>query len=147
MTLETDFPVAIEQDLGTGAYQKGLQALKASDRSLIKPSNTRLCQGSADIDTRLAEQQPQSPRWDYVMAYDQTLHFVEVHPAHTSEVSAIIRKKEWLMAWLKNSKLGKLESPRRFHWLASDKIAITKGSKQARAAAQMGLTPVRQLTL
>lgn len=24
MTLETDFPVAIEQDLGTGAYQKGL---------------------------------------------------------------------------------------------------------------------------
>jgi hypothetical protein len=50
MTLETDFPVAIEQDLGTGAYQKGLQALKASDRSLIKPGNTRLCQGSADID-------------------------------------------------------------------------------------------------
>ena len=147
MTLEKDFPTAVDEDLGAGAYQKGLQALKASDRSLIKPGNPRLCHGSADIDTGLASQQPHSSRWDYVMAYDQTLHFVEVHPAHTSEVSAVIRKKEWLMAWLKSSKLGKLESPRCFHWLASDKIAITKGSKQARAAAQMGLMPVRQLRL
>ncbi|WP_200834048.1 hypothetical protein [Nitrincola tapanii] len=41
----------LQSNQGTGAYQKGLQALKASDRSQIKPGNTRLCLGSADIDS------------------------------------------------------------------------------------------------
>ncbi|HCW88968.1 MAG TPA: hypothetical protein DHU56_02740 [Marinobacter sp.] len=123
MTLEKDFPTAIEKDLGAGAYKKGLQALKAADRSLIKPGNARRCHGSADIDSSLAARQSQASRWDYVIAHEQTLHFVEVHPAHTSEVSQVIKKKEWLMAWLTNAETGKLDAPRRFHWVASGKVA------------------------
>ncbi len=147
MTVEKEFPKTIEKDLGEGAYKKGLQALKAADRALVKPGNSRLCHGSADIDSSLAAQQPQASRWDYVIAHDQTLNFVEVHPAHTSEVSQVIKKKEWLMAWLKTAETGKLDAPRRFHWVASGKVAITRNSKQARAAAQKGLMPVRQLAL
>lgn len=147
MTLEKNFPKAIEKDLGKGVYRKGLQALKAADRSLIRPGNPRHCLGSADIDSSLAAKQPQASRWDYVIAHEQTLHFVEVHPAYTSEVSQVIKKKEWLLAWIKNAEVGNLDVPRRFHWLASGKVAITRNSKQARAAAQMGLMPVRQLDL
>lgn len=147
MTLDKDFPVAIESDLGEETFKKGLQALKATDRSLIRLENSRLCHGSADIDSCLSAQQPQASRWDYVIAHNQKLHFVEVHPAHTSEVSQIKKKKDWLTAWLKNAELGKLDVNRRFHWVASGKIAITRNSKQARAAAQMGLMPVRQLAI
>lgn len=147
MTLGKSFPKAIEKDLGKGVYRKGLQALKAADRSLINLGNPRHCLGSADIDASLAVQQPQASRWDYVIAHEQTLHFVEVHPAYTSEVSQVIKKKEWLLAWMKNAEVGNLDVPRRFHWLASGKVAITRNSKQARAAAQMGLMPVRQLEL
>tara|TARA_R110001583_G_scaffold177452_4_gene332684 strand:- start:307 stop:750 length:444 start_codon:yes stop_codon:yes gene_type:complete len=147
MTLEKDFPVAIEIDLGEGMFKKGLQAFKATDRSLIKLENSRLCHGSADIDSSLAAQQPQASRWDYVIAHNQKLHFVEIHPAHTSEVSQIKKKKDWLIAWLNSAELGTLDVNRRFHWVASGKIAITRNSKQARAAAQMGLVPVRQLAI
>jgi hypothetical protein len=94
MTVEKEFPKAIEKDLGEGAYKKGLQALKAADRALVKPGNSRLCHGSADIDSNLAAQQPQASRWDYVIAHDQVLNFVEVHPAHTSEVSQVIKKSK-----------------------------------------------------
>ncbi|MDQ7732006.1 hypothetical protein QT231_04810 [Halomonas sp. SpR1] len=81
------------------------------------------------------------------MAHDNQLHFVEVHPAHTSEVSQVKKKKEWLTEWLRDSEVGRLAADKRFHWIASGKIAITKNSKQARAAAQMGLNPIRLLTL
>lgn len=147
MTLEKEFPAAIAKDLGEEMFKKGLQALKATDRSLIKLEDSRRCHGSADIDSCLAALQPQASRWDYVIAHDQKLHFVEVHPAHTSEVSQIKKKKDWLTAWLKNTELGTLEVNRQFHWVASGKIAITRNSKQARAAAQMGLMPVRQLAI
>lgn len=147
MTLEKEFPIAVDQDLGPEAYRRGLQALKAADRSLLEPNNPRKCYGSADIDTCLARQQPQSPRWDYVVAYDETLHFIEVHPAHSSEVNAVIKKKEWLRSWLRHTELGKLKASNRFHWVSSGKIAITPNSRQMRAAVQYGLRPVRKLML
>ena len=147
MSLSMAFPVAINRDLGEGAYNKGLRALKAIDKELVRLSTPRLCHGSGDIDTRLAAVLPHAARWDYVVAHDNQLHFVEVHPAHISEVSQIKRKKEWLTEWLRGSEVGQLAVNKHFHWVASGKIAITKNSKQARAAAQMGLKPIRQLTL
>lgn len=147
MTFRMAFPVAINKDLGEGAYSQGLRALKAVDRERVRLSNPRLCHGSGDIDTRLAAALPNAARWDYVVAHDNQLHFVEVHPAHTSEVSQIKNKKDWLTEWLRDSEVGQLAVDKHFHWVASGKIAITKNSKQARAAAQMGLKPIRLLTL
>lgn len=60
MTLKKEFPVALDRDLGEGAYSKGLQALKAVDRSLVRLTVPRLCHGSGDIDTRLAAELPQA---------------------------------------------------------------------------------------
>ncbi len=147
MTLEKDFPKAVRTDLGEDAYKQGLQALKKEDRGRISLDVPRQCHGSGDIDSSLAAKLPQASRWDYVVAHGSQLHFVEVHPAHTSEVGQVKKKKEWLQAWLRDAQIGKLAADKRFHWVASGKVAITHNSKQARAAAQMGLKPVRQLTL
>lgn len=147
MTLGKDFPTAVYKDLGKNGYKQGLQALKKEDRGRISLAESRKCHGSGDIDSSLAAKLPQESRWDYVVAHGSQLHFIEVHPAHTSEVSQVKKKKKWLQAWLRGAQIGKLEADKRFHWVASGKIAITRNSKQARAAAQMGLKPVRQLVL
>jgi len=141
MTLEKDFPKAVENDLGLAFYQSGLKALKSVDRKRVQLKDSRLCFGSADIDAAMKQSQPNANRWDYVIAVDQALHFIEVHPAHTSEVSEIAKKKAWLESWLKSSQLGTLAKRKHFHWIASKNIAITKNSRQWRAAVQMGLKP------
>lgn len=147
MALKADFEAAVKQDLGEGEYKAGIQALVAVDRRRIQLSNPRQCHGSADIDNALKKSQPDSRRWDYVVAVDKTLHFIEVHPAHSSEVKDMAAKKSWLDNWLKNSQLNRLAAPKHYHWVASDKVAIPKGSKQWRAAVQMGLKPVTGLKL
>ena len=146
MSLQNNFPKAVDTDLGNGAYRPGLQALKAEDRDRVSLRDSRQCHGSADIDKAMARTQPNAARWDYVVAHDAALHFIEVHPAHTSAVSAMRNKKAWLKQWLGTASLGQL-IPQKFHWIASGKYAIAPGSRQSRALAQLGLTPEKRLTL
>ena len=147
MALKTDFEAAVRQDLGEDEYKAGIQALAAVDRKRVHLSNPRQCHGSADIVNALKKSQPNARRWDYVVAVDKTLHFIEVHPAHSSEVKDMTAKKSWLDNWLKSSQLNRLSAPKQFHWVASDKVAIPKNSKQWRAAVQLGLKPVTGLKL
>lgn len=146
MTLEESFHKVVESDLGSGTCRKGLQALKAEDRQRITLSHPRQCHGSADIDKAMARAHPNAARWDYVVAHDETLHFIEVHPAHTSAVSEMCNKKAWLQQWLNSADLGKLQ-PQKLHWIASGKFAITPNSKQSRALTQLGFRPVSRLSL
>lgn len=145
MTLAESFKQAVEADLGQGSCQPGLQALKAADRKLVQLSNPRDCHGSADIDSSLQREYPNDPRWDYVLAHGEKLHYVEVHPAHTSEVQTMQNKHTWLKQWLKQAKLGQLKASVQLHWVASGKVAILPGSKQARKAVMMGLEPKPRL--
>ena len=146
MSLQDTFPEAVKTELGNGAYRPGLQALKAEDRKRVSLRDPRQCHGSADIDKAMARTQPNAARWDYVVAHDATLHFIEVHPAHTSSVAEMRSKKSWLQQWLGTAALGELK-PHRFHWIASGKYAITPGSRQSRALAQLGLKPEKRLML
>lgn len=147
MTLKAMFPQAVDEDLGIGAYKQGIQALKRADRQRVSLARPRDCHGSADIDHALEQAQPESARWDYVVAHGTKLHFIEVHPAMTSNVTEMQHKRRWLDYWLKSAAIGKLEAKRCFHWIASGRVAILPTSRRARQLAESGLKPVRRLSL
>ncbi|MGM0553382.1 MAG: hypothetical protein ACQETK_06225 [Pseudomonadota bacterium] len=146
MSLRDEFPSDVVNELGEGVYRPGLQALENVDQGRVGLSRPRNCHGSANIDAALAASRPNEPRWDYVVAHDETLHFIEVHSAHTSAVEEMRRKLEWLMGWLEGKALERPESSE-FHWIASGKVAILPSSKQKRQAARMGLEPKKHLQL
>ena len=123
----------------SGCYQSGLSAIKGSDKSFFRSSLTRNIQGSIDIDSCLVSKYPSANRWDYVLGYEDTCFFVEVHPASTSEVSKIIAKKKWLIDWLRSQSSPLLDREHSFHWIASGKVDIRKGSRQEKLLNLSGI--------
>ena len=128
-----------------GCSQKGLQALKKSDRVRVKPKNTRELRGSVNLDECLKKAHPQASRWDYAIGYaaneGEKVYYVEVHPAATSNVAEVICKHKWLVQWLK-AEAGELDRlPREFWWVATNSVdkRITKRSKYKRSLSQHGI--------
>jgi hypothetical protein len=119
-----------------GCYQGGLSGIKSSEKSYFSFSDSRKICGSVDIDSCVKSKYPHDNRWDYVIGYDGKAYFVEIHPASTSEVGTMILKLNWLKRWLRSQ-----SSPLKgsFHWVASGKVAIAKGSPQARKLASSGI--------
>lgn len=148
---KSSFQKAVEgtPDIST-AYRSGLQALKRSDRGAIVVTDTRLLDGSVDVDTAVQEKYPNDNRWDYAIGYSGKVCYVEVHPAYTSEVSTIEKKLRWLKTWLKE-KAPLLDAiPKAtpaFVWAQTGKGGILPRSSQARKLATMGITiaPVHKL--
>jgi len=130
-------------------YQHGLQALERQHRRLIQVSDLQQLQGSVDIDGCLSKQKlyTQEHRWDYALGYQDTVHFIEVHSAQTSEVTTVLDKLKWLKDWLNAQapELNRLQS--QYHWIASGRFNILKTSSQYRELARKGLIPRRQLEL
>ena len=120
----------------SSCFCSGLGGVKRSERSYFIFSDTRKIDGSVDIDSCIRSLCPQDNRWDYVVGYDGKTYFVEIHPANTSEVDVMISKLTWLKRWLRDQ-----SSPLRgtYHWVASGKVAIAKGSPQARKLAISGI--------
>ncbi len=72
----------------------GLQALERRDRVRIRCRNSRVLEGSINLDASLRPVCPNVARWDYGIGLaegDVRIIWVEVHPAETSEVSAILK--------------------------------------------------------
>ena len=88
-----------------GAYREGLQALESKDAGKVKPQNPRKLSGSVYLDKCLKTTNPHDARWDYVIGYREKAYFVEVHPANTSNVDEVVKKKKWLDVWLKTNAL------------------------------------------
>ena len=148
---KSGFQKAVEgtPDIST-AYRSGLQALKRSDRSAFDLADTRLLDGSVDIDTTVQEKYPNENRWDYAIGYSGKVCYVEVHPAYTSEVSVVENKLRWLKIWLKENAPLLDAIPKAtpaFVWAQTGKGAILPRSSQARKLATMGIavTPVCKL--
>ena len=148
---KSGFQKAVEgtHDIST-AYRRGLQALKRSDRSAFDLADTRLLDGSVDIDTAVQEKYPNENRWDYAIGYSGKVCYVEVHPAYTSEVSVVENKLRWLKIWLKENAPLLDAIPKAtpaFVWAQTGKGAILPRSSQARKLATMGIavTPVCKL--
>ncbi|WP_448529522.1 hypothetical protein [Raineya sp.] len=127
-------------------YQNGLQALGNHSVS-IQVENTRLCEGSIDLDNCLKEIYPSENRWDYVVGYENKSYFIEVHPADTSDVKVIIKKAEWLKKLLDNeAKNLKAISHQVFYWIATSGVKL-KGNKYQKQLAQSKIVIVKVLKL
>jgi hypothetical protein len=132
-----------------GGYQSGLSALGQYSRK-VSCKNPRLLEGSIDIDTCTEKKYPTDNRWDYALSYSQKIYFVEVHPANTSEIDAVLKKLQWLKSWLelhapKINQLSKAQPA--FYWIQSGGFAILKNSPQFRRIIQNNLKPTSQLLL
>jgi len=141
------FEAAVRATPGiAGAFCNGLQALKGEHRSAMKLKTTQCrWRGSVDLDASLAVRYPNDARWDYALGYGYEnrpdgVAYVEVHPASSHDVDAVIRKKEWLTSWLARSapNLRRLTAGG-FHWVAVGNIRFRAGTPQHTRVAQNGI--------
>lgn len=132
-----------------GAYREGLQALESKDAGKVKPQNPRKLSGSVYLDKCLKTTNPHDARWDYVIGYREKAYFVEVHPANTSNVDEVLKKKKWLDVWLKTNALDlkAMMAGTSYYWIASGKVAILPNSPQARKIAKNKLVLCKELNL
>ncbi len=130
-------------------FQKGLKAF-GKDSTKIKLNDGKQCEGSVDIDTCVTAKYPNDSRWDYMFSYMESVYFVEVHSADTSEVSVVLKKLKWLKDWLRTQapEIDKLKAKENsFFWIQSNGYSILPNSRQARLLAQEGLKPISALKL
>lgn len=143
------FKEAIEAtpDVLTG-YRVGLKALGDYAKK-IEVENTRQLNGSVDIDDCTTHKYPNDNRWDYALAYNEEVYFVEVHTANTDQVSVVIKKLQWLKDWLNGQapEINKLKAGRPFIWIPSGKNRILKSSSEARRISQAKIELVKSLKL
>lgn len=87
------FKQAVEntQDIKNG-FHNGLQALGANAKQ-VSATDTKKLEGSVDIDACTKELYPQDARWDYAIGYEGKVYFLEIHPANTSNVKEMIKKR------------------------------------------------------
>jgi len=138
----------------SSAYCPGLQAIRRCDRTHMDCPDTSVLAGSINLDEAVETLYPSDPRWDYgiglvVNQRDDRVIWVEVHPASTSNVGEMLRKRDWLRAWLKTSapKVRRLQC-HAFYWVASGRIAISRNSPQARRLAESGMRfPTKHLKI
>lgn len=132
-----------------GAYREGLQAFESKDAGKVKPQNPRKLSGSVYLDKCLKTTNPHDARWDYVIGYSEKAYFVEVHPANTSNVDEVVKKKKWLDVWLKTNALDlkAMMAGTGYYWIASGKVAILPNSPQARKIAKNKLVLCKELNL
>ena len=137
-------------DVANG-YCSGLQALENVDKGAVKLKGKRKADGSLNIDKETKCLYPNDSRWDYAIGYDDKVFFVEVHPANTSNISEMAKKKEWLKQWLK-SKAPLLEAlpsgNPRFLWAATEAgVHISNQASYKRKLAQLGFNPKRPVII
>lgn len=138
------------------AYRAGKQALAKKYRGRVTCADPRRLTGSIDLDSALQKTLAHAakPRWDYGLGYKPTngkeqAIWVEVHSATTKEVSAVLRKLQWLRDWLTSEapELRQLtdfaSSNCRFVWIASSSVRISRNTPQARRLSQSGLRSVQ----
>jgi hypothetical protein len=124
-------------------FKPGLQALKNADKQHLHVQHPRRLTGSVDVDAALETDLASEPRWDYAIGYggseDETVHWVEVHPATDGQVRAVLAKLDWLRSWLKRhaAPLGAMKC--RYIWVSSGTTAISPNAPARRMLAQKGL--------
>ncbi len=117
-------------------FRKGLRALKRGDRKYIKVKSKGALEGSVYLDGCLQKQGPCDSRWDYMIGYRGRVFFVEIHPAISSEVKAVLGKLRWLKEWKKGTPF---ERENRFIWVATKGVHISPRSSWYRQAVKEGL--------
>lgn len=129
----------------SGAWQKGLEALRTEDKPHIQAANTRKLTGSVDVDNALKRTQPNAHRWDFAIGYQHSdrkaecVYWVEIHTASDSQVSVVLDKLRWLKDWLVNDGRDLAKFERDFIWVSSGATSFTLTSPQQKQFAILGL--------
>lgn len=140
----------------SGAYKPGKRALGGYSGKIL--SRRGSFTGSIDLDTALKRHpHGQGNPWDYGLGYElaakERAIWLEVHPASDGEVGVMVKKLEWLRAWLKDhgKDLRALTGSGiadTYFWAATNGVAITPNSPQARKLASSGMSmPRNAITL
>lgn len=133
-------------------YREGMQAIVKADKRAVMVKDARRLDGSLNIDEETKMLYPNESRWDYAIGYDGKVYYIEVHPANTSNVEEIIKKKLWLDKWLKEKAPSltalKAGSPK-FQWAATEAgVHVSAQSTYARRLSQRGIErPKRPVVL
>lgn len=130
-----------------GTCLPGLRALGKHSNLVRATAPT----GSIDIDAALRPSQPNAHRYDYGVglppkgrARNHRAVWIEVHSAHTSEVSVMLRKQATLAAWLNSNAPDLARMTIAWLWIPSgNKVAIPKTTPQYRrlASSRVRLVP------
>ena len=140
--------------LGTAA---GKSAVDKRYRALIdsKDAKTRFT-GSVDMDAAFSPTEPDAHRWDFglgvqVPGQPECAIWVEPHSAaSTGEVKTMLAKLDWLQGKLDQPEFRQLKAltdacaaqgHRRFHWMATARVGIRPGSREANMLAARGMNP------
>lgn len=147
--LEVSFKDSVNNcDEIKNALKPGLSALKGNSKD-VKAADTKLIEGSVDIDEAVRDKYPEDSRWDYVVGYSNEAFFIEVHPAATSNVDEMVKKVKWLKYWLSSvaSDLKTLHKKEIYYWIPSGSVKILPGSVQYRKIAANHLQIMKLLVL
>lgn len=130
------------------ALKPGLTAL-GNYSVAIRAADTKLIDGSVDIDKAVKRKRPSEPRWDFAVGYSNEASFIEVHPADTKNIDEMLKKVNWLKNWLSNTapELKSLHKSGIYYWIPSGRVKILRTSNQFRKIASNGLLIARQVDL
>ena len=121
--------------------KNGLQAIAKPDKVSLQVTRTKA--KSVDIDRCLEEDYPNDNRWDYAVFIetDDILNtaFIEIHPANESEVDAVIKKAQWMKRWIVDNDLLIITENRKFFWVSSGKVKVSKNSQKIRLLRKQGI--------
>lgn len=128
----------------TEAYRPGLRALKRVDQKRIICGDATDLAGSVDLDDALSDSHPNDPRWDYGIGVrtsrgSDRVSWVEVHPASSSHIQAVLNKLAWLKEWLASSAPLLERIPAEYVWVASGSVQIPPNSPQRRRLSAKGI--------
>ena len=143
-----------------GVWRPKLQALQQAHRGKVHCADISRLTGSIDLDAALrpTRRYANASRWDYGIGYQpqtgaERAIWIEVHQAVTSEVSAVLKKRDSLRDWL----AGEAEALRkmtdrgnateRYFWVATGKVNIPPNSRQARLLSKSGIRLVPEVSL
>jgi hypothetical protein len=133
-----------------GALRKGLQALGTNSKR-VTVAKPRKAVHSIALDESLKAQYPNAPRWDYGIGLQENkverIAWVEVHPATSSEVDAVLKKLAWLKTWLAQHADPCHKTPATFHWVATDAGVYIDTARRRRLNAAGLEMPQSQLRL
>ena len=119
--------------------EAGLAAIPSKDRRVIDVAAPRQLEGSCALDQALAPFFPNAHRWDYAIAYEQGVWFVEVHPASgDGAIAEVVAKAMWLRSLLADTPLW--AGNRGLFWVASGRTSAHPAfSRKRRRLAQAGV--------
>ncbi len=126
-------------------YYQGLQALKKRSSCVAVISGCeRKLTGSVDLDSAFRPSNPRESVWDYCVGIStgkaEEIHWIEIHPASTSEIPVVLKKLAWLKQWLREEGTPLRSFPSHYIWISSGKTRLSPTATQRKIIAREGLT-------